>query len=212
MQPFGSYFMSVEMSSYGTSATYWGMFLALDFQETVTVTGGCLKRGAQVAVHRMDGRMYVLMEKKDWVSQASRGTSRSRSRLGRTGTIDKLRAHAVERMLTAARPASALADDPMRQLEEHLGSFAEGARASKRSRLPLAGMSPGFVQVPARFVAPSGLDIPEDETAFDVYVLPRPTAPPGIFVLASQVAALIAYVRYELLELEQFEAHVLSGA
>ena len=42
-----------------------------------------MKRGAQVAVHRMDGRMYVLMEKKDWVSQASRGTSRSRSRLGR---------------------------------------------------------------------------------------------------------------------------------
>jgi hypothetical protein len=98
--------------------------------------------------------MYVLMEKKDWVSQASRGTSRSRSRLGRTGTIDKLRAHAVE-------------------------------RTSKRSRLPLAGMSPGFVQVPARFVAPPGLDLPEDETAFDVYVLPRPAAPPGIFVLAS---------------------------
>ena len=204
--------MSVEMSSYGTSATYWGMFPALDFQETVTVTGGCLKRGAQVAVHRMDGRIYVLMEMKDWVSQASRGTSRSRSRLGRTGTIDKLRAHAVERMLTAARPASALADDPMQQLEEHLGSFAEGARASKRSRLPLAGMSPGFVQVPARCVAPPALDLPEDETAFDVYVLPRPTAPPGIFVLASQVAALIAYVRYELLELEQFEAPVLSGA
>jgi hypothetical protein len=100
----------------------------------------------------------------------------------------------------------------MRQLEEHLGSCAEGARASKRSRLPLAGMSPGFVQVPARVVAPSGLDIPEDETAFDVYVLPRPTAPLGIFVLASQVVALIAYVRYELLELEQFEAPVLSGA
>jgi hypothetical protein len=100
----------------------------------------------------------------------------------------------------------------MRQLEEHLGSFAEGARASKRSRLPLAGMSPGFVQAPARFVAPPALDLPEDETAFDVYVLPRPTAPLGIFVLASQVAALIAYVRYELLELEQFEAPVLSGA
>ena len=80
------------------------------------MTGGCLKRGAQVAVHRMDGRMYVLIEKSDWVSQASRGTSRSRSRLGRTGTIDKLRVHAAERMLTAAAPASALADDPMCQL------------------------------------------------------------------------------------------------
>ena len=61
-------------------------------------------------------------------------------------------------------------------------------------------------------MAPPALDLPEDETAFDVYVLPRPTALPAIFVLASQVAALIAYVRYELLELEQFEAPVLSGA
>jgi hypothetical protein len=155
--------------------------------------------------------MYVLMEKKDWVNQASRGTSRSRSRLGRTGTIDKLRAHAVERMLTAARPVSALADDPMRQMEEHSGTFAEGAWASKRSRLPLAGMSPGLVQALARVVAPSALGLPEDESAFDVYVLPRPTAPLGIFVLASQVGALIAYVRYELLELEQFEMNVPNG-
>jgi hypothetical protein len=100
----------------------------------------------------------------------------------------------------------------MRQLEEHLGSFAEGARASKRSRVPLAGMAPGFVQVPARFVAPPALGLPEDESAFYVYVLPRPTAPPGMFVLASQFVALIAYVRYELFELEQFEAHGLNGA
>ena len=115
--------MSVDMTSYGTSATYLGMFIALEFQEYVTVTGGCLKRVAQVAAHRIDGRMYVLMEKTDWVSQAARGTPRSRSRLGRTGTIDKLRAHAIERMLPAAAPVSALADDPMRQLEEHLGTF-----------------------------------------------------------------------------------------
>jgi hypothetical protein len=68
-----------------------------------------LKRGAQVAVHRMDGRMYVLMEKKDWVGKAALGSSRSRSRLGRTGTIEKLRAHATERMLTTTGLASALA-------------------------------------------------------------------------------------------------------
>jgi len=89
--------------------------------------------------------------------------------------------------------------------------FAEGARASKRSRLPLAGMSPSFVQVLARVVAPPALGLPEDESAFDVYVLPRPTAPHGIFVLASQVGALIAYVRYELLELEQFEMNGPNG-
>ena len=115
------------------------------------MTGGCLKRGAQVAVHRIDGRMYVLMEKTDWVSQAARGSSRSRSRLGRTGTIEKLRAHATERMLTASGLASPLADEPMRQLEEHLGTHAEGDRPSKRSRVPLAGMSPVFVQVPFFF-------------------------------------------------------------
>ena len=69
-------------------------------------------------------------------------------------------------------------------------------------------MSPGFVQVPARCVAPPALDLPEDETAFDVY----PTAPLGISVLASQVVALIAYVRYELFDLEQFEANGLNGA
>ena len=68
-------FMSVAMALCSTSETYWGMFLALEFQESVTVTGGCLKRGAQVAVHTIDGRMYVLMEKRDWVSQAARGTS-----------------------------------------------------------------------------------------------------------------------------------------
>ena len=166
--------------------------MRLEFEESVTVTGGCLKRGAQAAVHRIDGRMYVLMEKTDWVSQAARGTSRSRSRLGRTGTIDKLRAHAIERMLKADAPASALADDPMRQLEEHLGTHAEGARPSKRSRVPLAGMSPGFVQARARLVAPPAHGLPEDNAAFDVYVVPRPTAQLGIFVLASKVVALIA--------------------
>ena len=66
-------FMSVAMTSCGTSETYWGMFLALECQEYVTVTGGCLKRGAQVAARRIDGRMYVLMEKKDWGQPSSSG-------------------------------------------------------------------------------------------------------------------------------------------
>jgi hypothetical protein len=73
-------------------------------------------------------------------------------------------------------------------------------------------MSPGFVQALARVVAPPALGLPEDESAFDVYDLTRPTAPPGIFVLASQAVALIAYARYELFELEQFEANSLNGA
>ena len=90
--------------------------------------------------------------------------------------------------------------------------FRRGCKGQQTQPLAVSRHVAGVRSSAARFVAPPGLDLPEDETAFDVYVLPRPTAPPGIFVLASQVAALIAYVRYELLELEQFEAHVLSGA
>ena len=45
-----------------------------------------------------------------------------------------------------------------------------------------------------------------------VHVLPRPTAHFGIFVLRSQVAALIAYVRSELCKLEAFEEIWQNGA
>ena len=45
-----------------------------------------------------------------------------------------------------------------------------------------------------------------------VYVLPRPTAHFGIFVLCAHVASLIAYVRYELCELEAFEENGQNGA
>ena len=48
-------FMAAPMTSFGQAATYWGMFPALDFQETVTVTGGCLERGAQVPVQQFIG-------------------------------------------------------------------------------------------------------------------------------------------------------------
>ena len=84
--------------------------------------------------------------------------------------------HAIERMQLACAPASALAEDPMQELDEHLGTTIEDARPSKRRRLPLAGMSPGCVQVLARLVAPPELWHPEDVVSFDVYVLPRPTA------------------------------------
>ena len=57
--------------------------------------------------------------------------------------------------LVAASPSSALADDPVRELEQ----------------------------------------------GFEVCVAPRPTQGLGIFVLSSQVPALIAYVRYELMEM-----------
>ena len=45
-------FMAAPMTSFGVSATYWGMFPSLDFEETVTVTGGRLGLGAQVPVQK----------------------------------------------------------------------------------------------------------------------------------------------------------------
>ena len=89
----------------------------------------------------------------------------------------------------------------MRQLEEYLGCLEEGSRPSKRSRVPFAGMSPGCVQVPARLVAPPELGHLEDDVAFDVYALPRPTTRLGICVLSLQALALIAYVISEIFEL-----------
>ena len=78
----------------------------------------CMKRGAHLAAHRTDGHMYVFLETNDWDSQAALGYDRSRSSLFRTGTVEKLPAYAAEHMLTASGLASALADRPMRQLEQ----------------------------------------------------------------------------------------------
>ena len=49
----------------------------------------CMKRGAHLAVHRADGHMYVFLETNDWDSQAALGYDRSRSSIGRTGTVEK---------------------------------------------------------------------------------------------------------------------------
>ena len=101
--------------------------------------------------------------------------------------MDKLRAHAITRMEAAV--ASALANDPMRELDEHLGP------PSKRPCRRLVGMS-----VLVHLVAPADSgDMPEDVN-FHVYMLPRATARPGIYVLDAAVPALIAFVRNELTE------------
>ena len=68
----------------------------------------CMKRGARLAVHRTD----------DWDSHAALGYDRSRTSLGRTGTVEKLPAYAAERMLTASGLGPELAGRPMRQLEQ----------------------------------------------------------------------------------------------
>ena len=176
------------------------MFPTLEFKDTVTVTGGCLKRGAQVAVRRFHGRLFVLVENSEWVSQAALGASRSRSGIRRTCSIDKLRECAVERAQMVVMPLSALEDDPTKELEQRCESGALGPPPSKRRRLPLAGLPPACVHVPAHLVAPLACGHPPEDVAFEVYVATRPTTRPDIFVLSSQVPALIAYVRYELME------------
>ena len=88
------------------------------FESISAAMTSCMKRGAHLAAHRTDGQMYVFLETNDWDSQAALGYDLSRSSLGRAGTVDKLPAYAAERMLTASGLASALADRPMRQLEQ----------------------------------------------------------------------------------------------
>ena len=71
--------------------------------------------------------------------------------------MDKLLAHAITRMEAAVAVASALADGPMRELEEHLGP------RSKRRCRRLAAMSLACVEVPVHLVAPAeSEDVPED--------------------------------------------------
>ncbi len=177
------------------------MFPEVQFQDTVTVTGGCLKRGQPVTVHRVDGIMYVLMEKSEWVSHASVGASRSRTAIRRTWCIDRLRERAIERAQLAVVPSSALADDPMRELEQHVESADQPEPPTKRRRVPLVGLPPTYVHVLVQLVAPVACGYPPEGVAFDTYVLPRSTTRLAIYVLSSQVPTIIAYVRYELMEM-----------
>ena len=140
--------MVVTATSFGTQATYWGMFPTLDLQESVIVTGGRLKRGAPVVVHRIDGRLYVLIENSEWGSQAAMGSSRSPTGIRRTSCLGTVRAHAITIMQAASASASAMADDPMRELEQHHAPTAKQGPSSKRRRLPLAGIPLACAQVP----------------------------------------------------------------
>ena len=104
------------------------------------------------------------MDKSEWGCQAAVGTSRSRSGLRGPSCLDKLLAHAVMRMESAAAAASALADDPMQGLEEHLGPRSK-RRCRRLPSMPLAG-----IEVLVHLVAPADSeDVPEDMN-FHVYV------------------------------------------
>ena len=158
------------------------------------VTGCALKRGAQVQVETIDGQLYVRMDKSEWVCQAAMGTSRSRSGFRGPSCLDKLLAHAVMRMESAAAAASALADDPMQELEEHLGP------RSKRRRRRFPSLTLACIEVPVQLVAPADSDDVPEDMSFHVYVVPRLTTRPDIYVLEAHVPALIAFVRHELTE------------
>ena len=107
--------------------------------------------------------------------------------------------HAMERARLAAAPSSALADDPVRELEQGFDSDVQAPPPSRRRRTALDRLY-RCVHVPVHLVAPLACGHPPEDVAFEVYVVPRPTQGLGIFVLSSQVPALIAYVRHELME------------
>ena len=88
------------------------------------------------------------------------GSSRARIGLSRSTCLDKLGEHAIVRMEAAVPCASALADGPMQDLEEHLCGTADPQPPSKGRRAPLAGVPAGCVDVPACFVAPAGCGNP----------------------------------------------------
>ena len=59
-----------------------------------------------VHVETIDGQLYVRMDKSECVCQAAIGTSRSRSGFRGLSCLDKLLAHVVMRMESAAAAAS----------------------------------------------------------------------------------------------------------
>ena len=109
------------------------------------------------------------------------GTSRSRSGLRGPSCLDELLAHAVTRMESAAAAASALADDPMQDLEEDLGP------RSKRRRRPSPSLSLGCIDVLAHLVAPADSDDVPQDMSVHVHVVPRPNVRCDIYVLQAHV-------------------------
>ena len=107
--------------------------------------------------------------------------------------------HAMERSRLAVAPSSALADDPVRELEQGFDSDVQAPPPSRRRRAALDRLY-RCVHVLVHLVAPLACGHPPEDVAFEVYVVPRPTQGLGVFVLSSQVPALIAYVRHELIE------------
>ena len=165
-----------------------------------------MERGASVVVHRIDGPLHVLMENSEWptmqlwgarvrapVSVALLAWTRcgcTQSRACRQLPRPRLR----WRMIPCGSWRNTLSLPPSR------GRPASSAACHWPAPLLLA------LKVPVYLVAPAGCGHPAENVVVEVYVLPRPTTRLGIFVLASQVPALIAFVRYELMALKRESA------
>ena len=123
------------------------------------------------------------------------GPSRSRSGIRGPSCLDKLLAHAVMRMESAAAAASALADDPMQDMEEHLGLRSKRRRRRRCPSHPLA-----CIEAPEHLVARADSEDVPDDMSFHVYVVPQATTRLDVYVLEAHVPARIAFVRHELTE------------
>ena len=150
-------------------------------------------------IQQFTGRLYIIMDSSDWVVHAAVGAERARTGNRRTGCIGKLWEHTMERARLAVAPSSALADDPVRELEQGFDSDVQAPPPSRRRRTALDRLY-RCVRVLVHFVAPLACGHLPEDVAFEVHVVPRLTQGLGIFVLSLQVPALIAYVRHELIE------------
>ena len=94
---------------------------------------------------------------------------------------------------------SALEDDPMQALEEHVGVSAAlpTCKSAKRRRLASAPLTLGLVNVPVAKVSPEGYSPVPFDVHLRVDVLPRPTTTPAIYVMGFEVTVAIGFVRFE---------------
>ena len=168
----------MQGASVASTAEKWiRKFLSLAVVESVAVAGCCLKHPALVTVSRIRGDLFVFMEKSDWVAQAAMGCSRSRPALATSRSLEKLRMLSNKALEEACGMGSALADDPMQALEEHVGAAAvmSTCKLAKRRRLASASLTPGFVNVPVANLAPEGHSPVQFDAHLRVYALPRQT-------------------------------------
>ena len=102
----------------------------------------------------------------------------------------------MERARLVAAPSYALADDPVRELEQGFDSDVQAPPPSRRRRTPL-GRLYRCAHVLVHLVAPPARGHPPEDVAFEVYVVPRRTRGPGIFVFTGARAHCVRAPRVD---------------